>query len=870
MSHFLARPSRKWCRGISTIVRLVNLRHVWEHPRRTLLTLAGLSASVCLLITIGVINSTLNGSIEAETRGLAGDATVEVAPAGTGGLNPFALPSVRRAPGVRSSVPFVQELSRMRHDQRDARAVIFGLPANIVSLFPGGLGDTARELASAGFQAGGLILTRRLAQSLGVRPGETVAVETSGGYLRLRVSALLAQGPFSSVNGGQFALMTLAKAQAIFHRAHRLDGIYVTANSGWSAPALTASLQRRLQQGAIVEPPGGGARAYQRTFDSIASISQEARIVGLVVALFLVLNTMSMALAERREEITLLITGGASREQVMGAFLAEAALLGLLGGILGIIGGAALAHVLLQRAVDSYNILPITAAGPLVVRPIDVLLGLAGGLAVAVAGASIPALRILRAAPIDALRPEAAYEWGARRTPRLPRSLLLLGVGAIGLSALLAWLAPLGSSVLLVGLALAVALAGAILVLPWLIPVLTGGVRRLLPRPFGPVGRLAANALIKTPGRTTIAAGGLAMAASFVLAVGTSVGSYRTETERAARAWYGAPLYVSAQGSAAYVSDQPLPVSLAQRLVGVPGVAAAYPMRFGLVDNRGHQVVIYALPVAEAARAGHRIIGSLGISERQLVGVLGHGEVVISRLTARRHHVSVGDKITLPSSFGDLQLRIGGFFDDIASFDSVFLEHLLYERLARDATADRFAIVAKPATSIVAVKRRLQRFVEVSGIPASVFTREQMASYLVNSIQSLFSIAQGIEIAALLVAVLIVMSTMLTATFERRREFAIQRILGMSRRQLAGSVVLEAIAISAVGAIVAVGIGLGLGFLMTLSIENQLAWRVSFSPSLPLTLGTALAIVVLGALAALYPSLLATRQTIIRLLGDDE
>jgi hypothetical protein len=98
----------------------------------------------------------------------------------------------------------------------------------------------------------------------------------------------------------------------------------------------------------------------------------------------------------------------------------------------------------------------------------------------------------------------------------------------------------------------------------------------------------------------------MAMAASFVLAIGTSVGSYRTATERAARAWYATPLYVSAQGSAAYLFDQPLPESLAPSLEKVPGVRAAYPMRFGLVNRQNHQLVIYGQPGHLRAPAGQR------------------------------------------------------------------------------------------------------------------------------------------------------------------------------------------------------------------------------------------------------------------------
>ncbi len=831
------------------------------------MTVAGLAVSVCLLIAISAINASLDSSIDAEARGLAGDATLTVAPMGAAGLDGSVLMAVSRAPGVRAAVPVLQELAQLRRGGASSHVLVFGVPSNLSTLFPGGLGALARQLADPGLRSGGVILTPQLAGSIDARPGVSIELETGRGYRFSRVLSVLAQSPFASLNGGQFALTALPSAQQVFAQEGTVSAIYVLARPGWSYGELNTSLQRVLAGRGRVQRPDAGAEPYRQTFNSIASISEQTRLVSLVVAFFLVLSTMSMAFAERREEITLLRIQGAPPIQLVLALLTEAFLLGMLASALGVLGGAALAHALLQRALDSYNILPITASGPLVIPTGDVLLGFLGGTTVAVASTALAASRVLRVAPIDALRSEAAYEWHAPGTSGFSRGALLGGLGAIAVSAFMAWLLPIGQSVALAAVALTAALVGMTLLLPSLVPLLARIVGRIVRGGFGLTGRLAAEDVLRTPGRTILATGSLAMTAALVLATGSSIHSYRTETERAATAWYGAPLYVNAEGSAAYVTDQPLPRSLGARLASVPGVKAAYPMRLVLVASHGHQLALAALAIPLAVRSGDRIVEDLGgMSQAELASSLGRGEVVISRLAARQHHLFPGDKLVVPTRYGTTRLRVAGIFNDISPFDSVFLAYGLYARLAGDRTANRFAITIEPGAKMEAVEQGLLRFVDENGIPASVLTRKQMVGYLVGSIQSLFSIATGIEVAALLVAALIMLNTMLTVTFERRREFGLQRLLGMSRRSLMGSIVLEASAMSAVGAIIAVGLGLWLGFLITFSIENELAWRIAFGPSPTLILGTVSIVTVIGALASLYPSWLATRQTVVDLL----
>jgi putative ABC transport system permease protein len=292
-------------------------------------------------------------------------------------------------------------------------------------------------------------------------------------------------------------------------------------------------------------------------------------------------------------------------------------------------------------------------------------------------------------------------------------------------------------------------------------------------------------------------------------------------------------------------------------------------MRVLLLERDAQQVGVLAWPIVEAAQHGDEITGDVPIEDRRLVERVHKGQVVVSRLTARRHHLQVGDIAHFPAIRGVRSFRVAGMFNDLASSDAFYIDYDVYQRLSTDTKADRFALALAPGADPRVVGARVQRYIDDHGLPATVATSNQMADYVLDVLRGVFSLANGAQLAALLIAAMVVLNTMLTVTYERRREQGIQRMLGLTRRQLSGSVVLEGVVVSLVGATIAVVLGLMLGFVMTIGIENQLAWHVTFRPAAGATLAAVLVTVAIGALASGYPSWLATRPALMELLHSE-
>jgi putative ABC transport system permease protein len=833
-----------------------------------MLTTAGVASGVALVVSISAINSTLLSSVRSSVRYLAGDAEIEVAGADQTGLPEKVVRTVASTPGVDQAIPVMRSTTRLQTRSSGARTTVLGVTGDFPELFPGDLDGPTSLRIQGGFGVGdGIVVSRQVAESLGASIGDRIGIQTPRGLQPVRISGTVSGGVVGLLNGGDLAAMTLRAAQQTFRRTGRVDSIYVVTAPTVSVGSVVDALESRLGGAALVGPPGERGRGFERTFESIAIIISLAGIVSLFVALFVVYNTMSMAMAERRREISMTIALGAGRARVFAAYLAEAALIGTVATATGLLGGYLLASGLVGQALQSYRFLPIMAGGALEFGAGQVVLGGMSGIGVCLAGAFLPARRVLRVAPVEALRPDAPYEW-ARRHPGLIKSstALLIGTVACALSLIGAVIYTQVARETWISAASVVAAVGGVsLLLPWAVPRGIGFSRPLVIRVFGTTGRLAMDGLAHNPARTSVTAGALVLTMGMVVGVGTAIGSFESQVRRSAAMWFGAPLFVDAGSCLGFTCDQPLRSSLDKELETVPGVAAAYPWRYAFVNIGGEPTAFYAIPVAEAARDGATgKLSATGGNQGALLGALESGEVVVSRFMADRRGLDVGDTLEIPTPQGARDFRVGGLFDDLLSFDSLYIEHRTYARLWRDKrAADSFAILLEPGAERDDVGTRLQEVVDSHGIDARVQTKQERIGGLMEVIGGIFSLARGIQMAALLVAALTIANTMFTAVLERRWEFGLGRALGMEATQLGRVVYVEAAVIGALGGIGAVAFGTVLGSLMLLAQAALFSMRVGFVAPWALFVLAVVGGVAVAAAAGAYPRRVATRVPVV-------
>ena len=335
--------------GFMTLVRRINLRHLYGRRLRTLLTTVGVAAGVALVFSIAVINSTLISSFRSSIKDLAGSAEIEVASADQTGIPEGFVDRILDLNGVEMAVPVTRSTTTVKGPSGSERIVVLGITPEFTSLFPRGLGSLAEIRISGGFSTRrDVILARAVADEIGARPGDAIVADTPSGDARLTTSGVVSGGALAAFNGGDLGIMLLPGAQHAFDRPGLVDSIYVVLEDRVSVADMEAGIDEVLGRSAVVGPPGERGEGIERVFGGLASLLSLAGTVSLFVALFVVFNTMSMSLAERRREMAMAMALGAARRQVFGAFIGEAALFGIVASVLGIGGGLLLARVLVE------------------------------------------------------------------------------------------------------------------------------------------------------------------------------------------------------------------------------------------------------------------------------------------------------------------------------------------------------------------------------------------------------------------------------------------------------------------------------------------------------------------------------------------
>ncbi len=845
------------------LARLLNLRYLSGRKLRTALTVAGIASGVALVFSIAVINTTLIESFRQGLRVVAGEAELEVASAGPAGLRSDVQRDIEAVDGVERAVPVLRSTTSIASDGSTEEIVVLGVTPEFLGLFPSGgaLGGVSIE----GGIVGGLAIAAEVSDRLGVQVGDGVVVSTPQGLKPSRVTGVLSGGPLRAVNAGAIAVMALGDAQELFDRPGKVDSFYVVVAPDADTGDVTGSLEEEFGSLAVVGPPGERGRGLERVFGGIGTLLSLTGTVSLFVALFVVFNTMSMAVAERRRDLSMALAVGASPRLLFRSFVAEAALLGTLASITGLIFGRLLAEVLVDIAASGYRILPISAGGAVLVRPPHLAGSFAGGLVVSIIGAIIPARRVLRMAPVEALRPIAAYEsqvsiWSGTR-------FATAGVAGMLVSLPLMWLYIVTNIPWLATLGLVIGLAGVTLLLPVVVPFGLKVVRRITSPFIGTEGRLAADTLERNPGRTTFTTAALVLTLGLVLGVAGALSSYNKRVADTAGALIGAPLYVVADSFAGLSSDQPLPVSLRGELARVEGVSLAYPIRFAYVNVGEEQAVLYGIPGREALDLGMTTqIEAITDDKEVFTAGLERGGIAISDLMADRRDLEVGDEVTLPIATGERDFEVVATFEDLVSFDSIYIDHDVYMEAWEDDKADEFGILLEAGADEAAVRRGLEAVIASEAAPAHVMNKDEIIGQLLDLVEGTFSLGRAIQFAALIVALLTIANTMFTSVLERKWEHGLQRALGMSNSQLSREVVIESALLGIVGAAGGVLVGTALGWLITQAMEVKYDWHIGFH----VPYGSALWVTVIGvlvaAIAGFLPSRLAVRPTIVESL----
>lgn len=327
------------------------LRHVIRWPLRSALTSAGVAVSVALLVTaLFSIDSVAFMIDTIFYRSERQDATLTFSRA----LPARAEFEAARLPGVLSAEGFRATAVRLRHGQRSRRLALTGLP-------PGG--RLARTLDSALHPVdppeSGVMISRRLADVLGVRVGDTLEaelLELDHRLVPVTVTAL------AQDFAGLSAVMAMDSLARLLRESPRISGVRLEVDEA-ALPALYAAVKRTPAITGI-SLQGVARTQFRRTIEqNILTMTIVYVSLAVIITFGIVYNTARIQLSERARELASLRVLGFTRAEVGSVLMIELGLLIGLAQPLGWLLGYGLALAMVESlATDLFRI-------PLIITP---------------------------------------------------------------------------------------------------------------------------------------------------------------------------------------------------------------------------------------------------------------------------------------------------------------------------------------------------------------------------------------------------------------------------------------------------------------------------------------------------------------------
>ena len=238
-----------------------------------------------------------------------------------------------------------------------------------------------------------------------LRLGQQIVIAGRLPARRYTIAGIAKFAGSESFGGTTVALLIPSQAQYVAGEPGAYGSINVAASAGIAPEELAARVRAALP--ATLKVRTGAEEAANQTSELeeelgfLRTFLLIFAYVALVVGAFIIFNTISITVAQRTREFGLLRTLGASRGQIMRAVVEEGLLLGVVGAVIGLFGGIALAPALdgLFRAFGAD--LPDNGT---VLEARTVIVSLGVGILVTVLAGLFPALRATRVPPIAAMR----------------------------------------------------------------------------------------------------------------------------------------------------------------------------------------------------------------------------------------------------------------------------------------------------------------------------------------------------------------------------------------------------------------------------------------------------------------------------------
>ena len=827
--------------------------YLLRHPLQLALAILGIAIGVAVMVSVDLANQGSRKAFYLSMDALNGEATHQVV-GGPGGVDESLYADLRVRHGLQNIAPLVEGRVAIAGEdfqllgvdifaERQFRS--YAAPGNIRNdVVAGGRGEGSPEAIVRALLVtpGALLMSAGTAERLGLSRSLPFDLTVNGGRQQGRLVGTLGGDVDPRLDG--IVVTDIGSAQAWLGSRGRLSRIDVKIAPG--EESAIATLDRLLPDGVQLLPAAARTETMAGMSDAFMTNLTAMSLLAMLVGVFLIYNSVAFAVLQRRDLLAVMRALGVTRGQVFRQILLEAAAVGTVGAIAGVLLGSWLGQYLvtLVARTISDHYFAVTVSG-IALGTLTAAKGLLAGLLATLAAALVPAAEAASQAPKLAMT-RSTLE---RRAGSLVPLLAAFGLALTMLAGLVLWAS--GRS-LVAGL---VALFGLILGMGLCIPLATGALARLFApmagRAWGTASRLAIAGVGQTLSRTGVAVVALCIAVSATIGVSVMVESFRASVSDWLESSLQSDIYVAAPGGH-------LDPGLVAGLDDIDGVAAYSTTRRTWLETVESRTRLIAIRMAPGSYAGTRIRG--GDADEAWRRFDEEGAVLVSDAYAYRHDARRGQAVRLATDRGNREFEIAGVFQ---SYDpnsgTIVMSRQTYDRYFDDAAIDSAGIYLEEGAVADAVMASLRQLAG-SGRELAISSNARIRELSLRIFDRTFIITNVLYWLAVFVAFIGILGAMMALQLERAREFGILRAVGMTPRETGILVSIQSTFMGAVAGLAAIPVGLVMAWVLIAVINRRaFGWEIGMQVGASPILWALCLAVVSAVLAGAYPALRAAR-----------
>jgi putative ABC transport system permease protein len=724
------------------------------------LAVAGIAVGVALLFASQIASTSLGGSVQQLTNEIIGRSQqIQVDARGPSGFDEQLLGRVSRLPGVLSAVPVLEQ-----------SATVIGRKGSQAVLLLG----TTPQFASAGGPIVRRLSTRQLArihavalpqpvgEDIGAGSLEPIKIQIGARIARTLLAATLNEHQIGGLIDSPVALAPIAYAQRITGMSGRISRIFVRVAAGRKAFVNHELRSLARQANVNVEPSDFDSTLFAVASNPETQSETLFSVISALVGFLFAFTAILLTVPRRRKHVEELWPHGASYSITFEILLFDAAVLAVLGCMLGLALGDALSIAAFEHT-PGYLASAFPVGNSRIITARSVILAVLAGSASAVGGVLWPMRELL-------------LRTSTQPSPRWATVRLLAAVVCATVTAIVLIARPqdafLGSATLIIAL---------LVLMPTAFHAVLFAFERIQRTLGGAATELAVDSLRASRVRVrALAIAVLSGVAVFgTISIGGAEVSLRRGLDSSANAVsFSADIWVSPSGQASPLSTTPFEQAFPLPFARLPGVASVGVYRGSFFDWGTRRVWVLAPPANSRAPipAGQLISGRLNVATQR---IRGGGWAVLSEALAHENHLHIGDSFTLPSPI-PTTLRVAALSTNLGwPPGAVILNATEYAHAWASNAPSAYEIQTQNGVSPAATRNAVQRTLSPSkGLTAETSTERRTRDYAVID-QGLSRLTQ-IKLLVLLASALALAGAMTSLIWQRRERIAAIRVQGYS------------------------------------------------------------------------------------------